>query len=94
MESLATLVSLVWAGWRDAMGLALDVTEMIAHPQGTTAAVLVAVTACVSTLLGRSVVLAVNRVRRGGMLFAMVLSFATLVLTYALIGLLVWAAGS
>lgn len=94
MESLTSLVSLVWAGWRDAMGLRLNVTEMIADPQGTTAAVLVAITACVSTLLGRSVVLAVNRVRRGGMLLGMVLSFATVVLTYALIGLLVWAAGS
>ncbi|QGF24654.1 hypothetical protein [Raineyella fluvialis] len=61
---------------------------------GHTAAILVAVGACASILVGRSVVLAVNRMRRGGLVFVMILNFVTLVLTYAVLGLLVWVAGT
>lgn len=93
VETLAALGSRTYAGWADAMALRLDVDTMMAHPHGQTAAILVAVAACVSTLLGRSVVLAVNRMRRAGFVFAMVLNFGTLVLTYAVLGLLVWATG-
>ena len=93
METLATLVSRASSGWLDAMGLHLDVTAMLADPLGQTAAILVAVVACISTLLGRSVVLAVNRMRRWGFVFAMVLNFITLVVTYTVLGALVWGAG-
>lgn len=93
METLAALVSRTYSGWVDAMALRLDVAEMLAHPHGQTAAILVAAAACLSTLLGRSFVLAVNRMRRWGFAFAMLLNFLTLVLTYAVLGVLVWATG-
>lgn len=94
MGSWSDLLSRTWSGWVDAMGLQLDVAEMITHPQGETAAVLVALGACISTLLGRSAVLAVNRMRRWGLLFALALNVVTIVLSYAVVGVLVWAAGS
>ncbi|WP_092608601.1 hypothetical protein [Raineyella antarctica] len=94
METLAALVSRTSSGWLDAMALHLDVARMLQDPLGQTAAILVAVGACLSTLLGRSVVLAVNRMRRLGLLFALLLNFGTLVLTYVVLGLLVWGAGT
>lgn len=93
METLAALISHASAGWLDAMGLKLDVRAILADPLGQTAAILVAVVGCISTLLGRSVILAVNRIRRWGFVFVMVLNFITLVLTYAVLGALVWGAG-
>lgn len=93
METVATLLGLTGHGWSQAMRLRLDVGIVVRDPLGPSAATLVAVAACVSTLLGRSVVLAVNRMRRWGFAFAMVLNFATLVLTYAVLGILVWGAG-
>lgn len=93
METLPALVSRAYTGWVDAMALRLDVAEMLAHPHGQTAAILVAAVACLSTLLGRFFVLAVNRMRRWGFAFAMLLNFLTLVLTYAVLGVLVWATG-
>ncbi|MEA5154004.1 hypothetical protein [Raineyella sp.] len=94
METLGAILSHAAAGWLDALALRLDVAQASGGLIGHTAAILVAVSACVSILVGRSVVLAVNRMRRGGMVFVMVLNFVTLVLTYALLGLLVWVAGT
>lgn len=94
METLGAIISRATAGWLDALTLRLDVTQASVGLVGHTAAILVAVTACASILVGRSVVLAVNRMRRGGMAFVMVLNVVTLVLTYALLGLLVWVIGS
>ncbi|WOP18185.1 hypothetical protein [Raineyella sp. LH-20] len=93
MRLIGAILSQTTAGWLDALTLRLDVVRASAGPLGHTAAILVAVGACVSILLGRSVVLAVNRMRRGGMVFVMALNFVTLVLTYALLGLLVWVTG-
>ncbi|WOQ18634.1 hypothetical protein [Raineyella sp. W15-4] len=94
MKTLGAILSHAAAGWLDALTLRLDVAQASAGPVGHAAAILVAIGACVSILVGRSVVLAVNRMRRGGMVFVMVLNFVTLVLTYALLGLLVWLAGT
>ncbi len=93
MEGVAALLSRTSSGWINAVGFDLDVHAMLADPYGRTAAVLIAIAACLSTLLGRSVVLAVNRMHRWGFLFAMVLNFLALLVIYGMLAVLVWGAG-
>lgn len=93
MDTLGALLERTWAGWTDAMMLDLDISLVLERVLGPAAAVLVALGATIATMVGRSVVLAVNRLRRGELAFALVVYFGSMMARYALLSLVVWGLG-
>lgn len=92
MEQVGRVLEASWEGWLAAMRVE-DLSPLVDGRIGPAAAAVVAFLACVSTLLGRSVVLVVNRMRRGGFLFALAVNLITLVWSYVVLGVALWAIG-
>lgn len=79
--------------WLDALALRLDAGRYLADPAAWQIALTIAFVATVSTLIGQSVVLVINRVRGAGLLFALGTNLLMLLAAYVAMGLVLWLLG-
>lgn len=80
--------------WLAALRLDPDVAAVLTGDSSWIPAITIAVVAAISTLIGQSVVLFVNRVRRWALAFSLLVSIVGVLGSHLLEGLILWGLGT
>lgn len=93
MPSLFDQLAQSWSLWTAALRLDPDVAAVLAPASSWLPVLVIAVAAAISMLIGQSVVLFVNRVRRWALVFSLAFAVLGVLGSHLLEGLLLWGLG-